>query len=392
MIRRKSTACLILGAAIVAAGSYAFWSPAPPTLPPSFHVKPAPRELTKALPPVDVELAPALDQGGLHADFLGNGRDAMRLNLTNKGARAVRVFIREGQTFECDSNLVVVVRPTEIVVEARETKSESVTTAAVRSSNKVAAAAYALSATGTPKLEPLLAWLRQHPEVTTPAIQTAVLAITENLPVSAFAKFARVGGDLPTQFDTSAFRVETIDMISALSALREIGIPAEQLALTIDPQLKIEAMIDPLAHAAAMHYYDIKPEGEWTFWKQELLAGNPSTRHYALYGIGRFYPDVALQMLPRWVRETKTASVFRMSAVQALAETRRPEAVSVLVQLEHELGMQTELGRAARTAADFLQADLNKSLNAKAGVGFRNAQTMPPQQHVKMPAVIAAAN
>ena len=55
-------------------------------------------------------------------------------------------------------------------------------------------------------------------------------------------------------------------------------------------------------------------------WKNELLNGDQGTRHYALYGIARFYPEIALQMLPNWAREKRTARVFRLAAVQALAK------------------------------------------------------------------------
>ena len=107
-------------------------------------------------------------------------------------------------------------------------------------------------------------------------------------------------------------------------------------------------MIDPLAHAAALNYYGITPEKEWPYWRDELTKGDASTRHYALYGIGRYYPEVALQMLPAWARDRRLTPLIRQSAIQALAETRRPEAISVLQQLVVELGGATELGTSAR--------------------------------------------
>jgi hypothetical protein len=206
-----------------------------------------------------------------------------------------------------------------------------------------------------------------------------VLALQENLPVSAFAKFVEAGAaDMPSKFDTSAFKVEVVNIISALTMLREIGVPDDQLALTIDPQLKIESMIDPLAHASAMHYYGITEQTEWAYWKHHLLEGEESTRHYALYGIARFYPDVALQMLPAWVRAANTNPVYRISAVQALAETQREEAVSILRQIEHEYGMLTEIGKTAHDAADILEARLSKTTASK--VAFHASTTNAPGQ------------
>src|SRR5207302_11225430 len=124
-------------------------------------------------------------------------------------------------------------------------------------------------------------------------------------------------------------------------------------------------------HASQMRNSGISADSEWAYWKHELLEGNPSTRHYALYGIGRFFPDVALQMLPAWVREARTAQPFRLAAVQALAETQRPEALDVLRGLASELGVQTDLGKNAHLAAAYLEARLNNNTATKVAVAFR---------------------
>ena len=81
----------------------------------------------------------------------------------------------------------------------------TIQTAATRSANKVADRPYTLSYGALPRLEALLAYAQEHAEVSTPALQTAVLALTENLPLSAVSKFTAAGGDLPTHFDTTRF-------------------------------------------------------------------------------------------------------------------------------------------------------------------------------------------
>jgi hypothetical protein len=324
-----------------------------------------------AAPAETVELNGAIQKGAVQGDFRGNGRDAMQAALQNKTQQLVRVQIHAGQFFVHGQNRVVAIHNAEIDLKPLEKKTAELKTVAVHSSNRIQDAAYSLSADSVPRLSTLIAHLQAHPEISVATAQTAALALTENLPVSAFAKFTQPGADLTVKLNTSAFKVEVYDLISALKLLREIGVPDQQLALTIDPQLKIEAMIDPLAHATAMQYYGISSQQEWEFWKNELQNGDPSTRHYALYGIARFYPEVALKMLPGWARETRTSSVYRISAVQALAETQRPEAISVLRQLAHELGSQTDLGKAATTAADFLDHRLHKSQGSKLAVGFR---------------------
>jgi hypothetical protein len=122
-----------------------------------------------------------------------------------------------------------------------------------------------------------------------------------------------------------------------------------------------------------MKYYDISPDTEWEYWRKELLQGEASTRHYALYGIARFYPEIALEMHPKWARETRTTPVFRMAAVQALAETQRPEALPLLRELAAELGLTTELGRAAAGAAEYLESRLAEDAAKQPVVAFRNA-------------------
>lgn len=276
--------------------------------------------------------------------------------------------------FESGSNLVIVLRSGEVELKPGKPVEVTIQTAATRSANKFADRAYTLSYGTLPRLDALLSYAQEHAEVTTPALQTAVLALAENLPLSAISKFNAAGGDLPTRFDTNAFRVETSDIIHALLTLRAIGVRDGDVAMNIDPQLKIESMIEPLTRPAAMRYYGITPATEWDYWKSELLSGDQNTRHYALYGIARFYPDIALEMLPKWARETKMATVFRVSAIQALADTQRPEALPVLEKLADELGRETELGRTASTSAKSLNGNLAKlSANRTATVSFRSS-------------------
>jgi hypothetical protein len=295
--------------------------------------------------------------------------------LVNKGTQPLEVTFPLGQVFESDRGATVVVVLSEsLVVPPGKTKDIELRTAALHSTRPIGAAQYRISYAAYPKLEPLLRQVQQHPEINRNSLQTAVLALMENLPLSAVAKFTMAGSELPSRFNTDAFRVETYELMGALVLLREIGVKESSLALTINPQLKIEAMIDPATRPMAMRYYAIQPEQEWEFWRRELLQGEPSTRHYALYGIARFYPDVALQMLPSWAREARTNPVYRLSAVEALADTQRPEALPILRQLATELGANTELARAATGAADYLDYQLAQLATARNSVAFRTAR------------------
>ena len=198
--------------------------------------------------------------------------------------------------------------------------------------------------------------------------------------MAAFARFGLLTGDAPAGRYPECYRVATTDLLAALSLTREAGIPRSALAAAGEPQLRIEAMIDPLSHAAALRLWNLAPEKEWTYWKEELLYGDASTRHYALYGIGRYFPDVALQMLPDWARDQRVNVLFRQSAIQALAETRRPAAISVLQQLAQDLGPNTELGLSARRATMYLENRREDVADAAgvAGLSFRGDGAQVP--------------
>ncbi|MEI8343302.1 MAG: hypothetical protein WCH43_17410, partial [Verrucomicrobiota bacterium] len=345
-----------------------------------------------ALKPVETELsAPGILQGKVQTTFVGNGRDQLRMTVVNRSERAIQLQVSEGQTFANPTSTVVVVRPCNRVVNPGETLEQDLQTAAISSANRIGSAVYTLSKTTVPRLNELLAHLRYHPEISPGTIQTVVLALTENLPASAFARYSRPDADIPSRIDTTPFRVDTTDLICALIVLRDIGMPNSLLSITVDPQLKSEAMIDPLAHAFAMAYYKIPFQNEWSYWKGELLQGDPALRHYALYGIARFFPDVAIQMLPKWARAKNLPQTYRQSAVQALVETGRSEAISVLQQFEHEFGNRSDLGKSARVAEQYLNQRLDRE-PPKMAIAYRTTRDVSLRQPTVLISVVAAAN
>jgi hypothetical protein len=361
---------------MVAVGAYCLWPANSGIGPGSIAGAEAPvaqGDAGSALPAEIVDLDVAIEQGVVSAELTGNGRDRLAAVVKNHGKVPLKLTVPVAQTFESGKNLLIAVRPAEVEVRPGRTAEMPIQTSAVRSSNKVLRGIYEVSRQTVPRIELFLTYVQQHPELSAGSIQTAILALTDNLPLSAVAKFQMAGGGLPSRFNTDAFRVETNDIIAALGALKEMGMPDFQIAMTIDPQLRIEAMIDPLSRPIAMRYYGIAPEAEWDFWKRELLQGEPTTRHYALYGIARFYPEVALEMLPRWVRETRTNPVYRLSAAQALADTQKPEALTILRKLAEELGTHTSLGIAANSAAEHLDYRLAQLAESRTTVAFRSS-------------------
>ncbi len=306
----------------------------------------------------------------------GNGRERTTATLRNNSPSPLRVSIPAGQILESGRNTLVVTRAVTVELMPAQSQELRLQTAALHSMNKIGENVYKLSYQNAPKVEGFITWLADHPEVNSFTVQTAVLALSENLPLSALSKFAPTNG-ITLKLDTDAFRTDTTDLIAALAALRDSGVALDGIALSLDPQLRIEAMIEPLSREAAKRYYGISEEREWDFWKQELLNGDPGTRHYALFGIARFYPQVAVEMLPKWARETKTHPVYRMAAIQALADTQRPEALPILHALSTELGANTDFGNAAAQAAQFLDTRLSVTTRGLiSAVAFRGKDSV----------------
>ncbi len=319
---------------------------------------PAGATLTAAAPgAVEVSLNDALGRHWVETQYVGNGRSEIKATLANRSSKPLRLLVGSGLIFETADlqQQMVVARGQTLDLPVGSTRAAWLACAATRSANALTPQPYQLCPDTLQNLAPLFTQVDQSPEISRDAIQTAILLLTENAPLGLFAKFNLLSGDVPMSVGTTAFQVNTGEILAAFGLLKEAGYPRMNLVAAQEPQLKIEAMIDPLAHAAAVHYYNMSHEQEWVYWRDELSKGDLSTRHYALYGIGRYYPDVALQMLPDWARAAQLSSMMRTSAIQAMAETHRPEAISVLQQLVSEFGAATELGQSARKAIAYLE-------------------------------------
>ena len=292
-------------------------APARPIMPP-----PAGAAITAPMGVVEVSLSDALGRHWLDAQYIGNGRSEVKATIANRHNKPLRLTIGSGLIFETSDlrGQMVVARAQTLDLPVGSTRAAWLPCAATRSANSLAQQPYRLCPDTLQTLTPLFAQVDQSPEVSREAIQTAVLLLNENAPLSLFAKFSLLSGDAPAPVVMTAFQVNTVEILAAFSLLKDAGYPRMNLVAAQEPQLKIEAMIDPLAHAAALHYYNLSHDQEWAYWRDELSKGDLSTRHYALYGIGRYYPDVALQMLPDWARAAQLSSLMRTSAIQAMAE------------------------------------------------------------------------
>lgn len=346
--------------------------------PPAPAAAQAPVSVAKSAP-VEVSLLDALGRNWLTAAYRGNGRDEVTAVVSSKYSAPLRLTFSAGLIFETgdfQGQMAMTSRQT-VDLPPGGRREARLAAAATHLNNPLTAQVYHLCPDTLPALAPLFAQVDKTPEISRDAVQTAILMLTDNAPLGAFAKFALLAAD-SARPSTTAFQVNNPEILSAFELVRDAGYPRFNLVATRDPQLKIESMIDPLSHSAAMDYYHITDAQEWAYWRHELQSGDPSTRHYALYGIGRYYPEVALQMLPTWARAKHLNTLYRTAAMQAMAETRRPEAISVLHGLVGEFGAASELGQSARKAIAYLE---NQRTTPGAGsmlVGFRVSQADVP--------------
>jgi hypothetical protein len=306
---------------------------------------------------IEISLRDALGRHWLQAEYAGNGHSEIKALFTSMYGAPIHLAIASGLIFETSDyqHEMVVARGDTIELPPGAQRPAWLQCAATRSSNSLKPQPYHLCPDNLQSLNKLFAQADQSPEISREAIQTAVLLLTENAPLSLFAEFTLLQAGPSAKLLPTAYQINTSEILASFELLKAAGYSRMNLAAAHEPQLKIEAMIDPLAHAAAMHYYQISPYMEWSFWRDELEKGDPATRHYALYGIGRYYPEVALQMLPAWARAAHLSPLLRTSAMQAMAETHRPEAISVLQQLVSEFGAATELGQSGRKAIAYLE-------------------------------------
>ena len=318
---------------------------------------------------VEVSLNDALGRHWIKAQYQGNGHSEIKTTFASQRTTPLRVTVASGTIFETADlrGQMVVARGQSVDLPAGGTRAAWLEAAATRSVQR--AQGHRLPSLPRHAADPghLFTQVDQSPELSRETIQTAVLLLTENAPLGLFAKFALLSGDAPAAHTPTAYQVNTGEILAAFGLLKDAGYPRADLAAAQEPQLKIEAMIDPLAHAAALHYYNFTTDAEWAYWRDELQKGDLSTRHYALYGIGRYYPEVALQMLPDWARAGQLSKLMRNSAIQAMAETHRPEAISVLQELVSEFGAATEMGQSARKAIAYLETPARRAGEQQAG-------------------------
>lgn len=310
---------------------------------------------------VPTHVVAAMTKGEVDLEMRGDGRFLVQITARNRGREPIELVFQSGMVLVSENQLAEAMIPREasIFLKPGEATRQNLEVVPGSCRNERRVRNYLVSVHRYELLEPWWDYLSMHPEVGSEAVRTGTLIIKENLPLSAFAKFDLATGAVPETLRGAGLEVEMRYIMEALFALEKAGYPEEGLAVLVDPQLQLEALLDPLTRAAAKRYFALTDSDEWELWEHQLKAGNPATRHYSLYAIARYYPDVAVQMLPRWARFQEMSLPMRRAAILALAEVRRPEAGALLAQLEHELGASPALGDAAMQAMNYWDAHVN---------------------------------
>lgn len=289
-----------------------------------------------------MQLQEAISKGKVAGHYQALSRNQLSLRLRMTSSEAIEAVVPAGTVFERGDEQIVLIRTLRLrLAPATETIHSGVTISATGYFS--GPGEFFLTGSRISPLAVLLPYAEDHPEISIAVLQTAALVLTENLPLSAFARFKLVAGDSPASPHNDDLKVDNRTIILALRLLKEIGVPMDRVAMNIDPQLLVEAMTDPMAHAEALEFYEIPPGKEWEFWKSYLQYGDQATRHYALHGIGQYFPDVAVNMMAQWAKAPHLDESLRLSAIQALAKTGRIEALSVLAQLRQDLAPDPKL-------------------------------------------------
>ncbi len=321
---------------------------------PTPAAKPVPR------PPqvVEMDLISAVRDPDLNIRFLGNGREEMHLLARSSSMDEVRTEIPRGMLFTTADGAVQVVATHRIPVVIPPLKSATFTTrtSAIRLTNTLGDKQFYPSETRIELLESFLQKLDKYPDATVETVQTAVLILLHNPPLPVFARFKLLETEQRDgPFSSDIFRADLHDILLALLLLKDVAGAPQPPRIATSSQLKLEALINPQTHDLAMRFYDIGPDAEWDFWRSELISGNPATRHYALYGIARYYPDVAFRMLPKWISEPRTPLAYRAAAAYALAEIENDAVLKTLSELQARLAGDKEIAQPLTRAIEIAQ-------------------------------------
>ena len=186
---------------------------------------------------LELNMTTAVQQGVIECLWRGNGKDRLVMDARNRSVHPLWVHLDAGQLLASDDSTVVVVKSQTLEFAPGAERHEEFATVATSAANKVGGAEFHLSAGTLPDMDKLLAYAAAHPDLKPVPMQTATLILTENLPLSAFAKFNEITAGAECIHESEDFKAETGDILAALTIIKEMGIERPLAASCHRPEI-----------------------------------------------------------------------------------------------------------------------------------------------------------
>ena len=188
----------------------------------------------------DVSIMSAVQREWIGTQYRGDGHAGITAEFVSRHDAPLRVWIASGTRFESadQQSQMAVARGGAVELLPGETVEVRYPAVATVSTGQIGEQAYLLRGDTLPALTALLEKAEMDPELSLSAVQTAVLILTGNAPLSLFTRFAQSGSDpSPT-----AFQADTVDIVAAFCLLKKSGCRKSDFVAMQDSRLKIEAV------------------------------------------------------------------------------------------------------------------------------------------------------
>lgn len=293
----------------------------------------------------------------LRIQYHASGRIQLTIHAENNNATAQDFTLPAGSLFAFHDSMIMTTRSETWIIPPHKIENFSTPVVALHAYNSLDPARYTPVSTRPEKLAPVYKQLlTSHPSPAHAVLQTAVLLLLDNPHLATFAQFPTPEDDLPLAVDPDAYKVPTQTILEALLFLRKCEIDLSDIQVASNEQLALEGMLDKNCHPLAIDFLNLStPEQIWDFWHHALVDGASHLRTYALYGIARYYPDVALKMLPDWIHNENLSPTLRLAAIYALTYTQHPQALEILESLQPHFSKDSNYQQAVRASIAALE-------------------------------------
>lgn len=209
--------------------------------------------LQAANPPESVlSLTEATKKDVLHTELSGNGRDQLKLVITNRGVSPVKISLPAGMICAGENgNRVITLRASTLSLDANSTAEADIPAAALSLTNTFGTQPFTVSDATEPELTEILKLLASRDDVPRTTAQLAILALLENVTFAQWQHFSAV-----QRSPQSPPYADLIAGIDAIGLLKETA-PNGDFTLAQDNELKLRALRNPVCRAKAVQLYGL---------------------------------------------------------------------------------------------------------------------------------------